>query len=289
MSTIQIGTGSLFNLRSNFEPEISRWEKEGLTLRVEEAKLGKFNFLNFTFGQPEKGAGQKEEDTFRQNLTLVVTNLLLGEVSQNLLRRMIRIDHPYLTSAEAELLSRKVLSSLTAGEKKRIERVQKEVSAFLSENNAIFLEGFFRFRLKDYFSELKENLEEAIDQLLADKEYQEFIKLLRYFVEIQEPKIAEVHVLFYSKENFRLLDEEEKPLEQEYLLKVLGDLKDEGLKYEDLLLSALITLSPERIILHHSEKTNIVNTIVNVFTGRVTFCRDCELCRNTGEDAYKDT
>ncbi|HEY8392619.1 MAG TPA: putative sporulation protein YtxC [Capillibacterium sp.] len=281
MSTIQIGTGSLFNLRSNFEPEISRWEKEGLTLRVEEAKLGKFNFLNFTFGQPEKGAGQKEEDTFRQNLTLVVTNLLLGEVSQNLLRRMIRIDHPYLTSAEAELLSRKVLSSLTAGEKKRIERVQKEVSAFLSENNAIFLEGFFRFRLKDYFSELKENLEEAIDQLLADKEYQEFIKLLRYFVEIQEPKIPEVHVLFYSKEKFRLLDEEEKPLEQEYLLKVLGDLKDEGLKYEDLLLSALITLSPERIILHHSEKTNIVNTIVNVFAGRVTFCRDCELCRNT--------
>ena len=59
-------------------------------------------------------------------------------------------------------------------------------------------------------------------------------------MEIQEPKILEVHVLFYSKEKFRLLDEEEKPLEQEYLLKVLGDLKDEGLKYEDLLLSALI-------------------------------------------------
>ncbi|HHT49733.1 MAG TPA: hypothetical protein GXZ98_10645 [Firmicutes bacterium] len=284
MSTIQIGTGSLFDLRSNLEQEITRWKKEGLALQVEEEKMGKFKFLNFTFGQPEKGISKKEEDTFRQNLTLVVTNLLLGEVSQNLLRRIIRIDHPYLSSAEAELLSQKAITTLTsADEKERIKRVQKEVGSFLSENNAIFLEGFFRFRLKDYFSELKENLEEAIDQLLADKEYQEFIKLLRYFVEIQEPKILEVHVLFYSKEKFRLLDEEEKPLEQEYLLKVLGDLKDEGLKYEDLLLSALITLSPQRIILHHSDKTNIVNTILNVFTGRVTFCRDCELCRNTEE------
>ena len=284
MSTIQIGTGSLFDLRSNLEQEITRWEQDGIKLEIEEQKMGKFKFLNFTCGKSERDQHQKVEDTFRQNLALVVINLLLGQVSQNLLRKMIRIDHPYLSAEEAETLSQKVISTLAAaGEKERIRRVQKEVSAFLSENNAIFLEGFFRFRLKDYFFELKENLEEAIDQLLADKEYQEFIKLLRYFVEIQEPKILEVHVLFYSKEKFRLLDEEEKPLEQEYLLKVLGDLKDEGLKYEDLLLSALITLSPQRIILHHSEKTNIVNTILNVFTERVTFCRDCELCRNTEE------
>lgn len=284
MSTIQIGTGSFFDLRSNLEKEITRWEKEGIKFQIEEQKMGKFKFLNFTLGKAEQEPNNKEEATFRQNIALVVTNLLLGEVSQNLLRRMIRIDHPYLSAAEADALSLKVIDTLSAvGEKERISRVQKEVNNFLRENKAIFLEGFFRFRLKDYVHELKENLEEAIDQLLADKEYQEFIKLLRYFVEIQEPKILEVHVLFYSKEKFRLLDEEEKPLEQEYLLKVLGDLKDEGLKYEDLLLSALITLSPQRIILHHSEKTNIVNTILNVFSTRVTFCRDCELCRNTEE------
>jgi putative sporulation protein YtxC len=282
LSTIQIGTGSLFDLRSNFEKEFTRWEKEGINFQVQEQKMGKFKFLNFTFGKPEKETTKQEEAIFRHNLALVVTNLLLGQVSQNLLRRMIRIDHPYLSAEEADALSLKVISTLSsAGEKERICRIQEEVNSFLCENKALFLEGFFRFRLKDYVHELKENLEEAIDQLLADKEYQEFIKLLRYFVEIQEPKILEVHVLFYSKEKFRLLDEEEKPLEQEYLLKVLGDLKDEGLKYEDLLLSALITLSPQRIILHQSEKTNIVNTILNVFTERVTFCRDCELCRNT--------
>ncbi|NLW60300.1 MAG: hypothetical protein GX073_08185 [Firmicutes bacterium] len=284
MSTIQIGTGSLFDLRANIEKELTRWEKEGIEFQVQEQRMGKYKFLNFTFGKPEKETTKQEEAIFWQNLALVVTNLLLGEVSQNLLRRMIRIDHPYISAAEADALSQKVIATLSAvGEKERVNRVQKEVNSFLRENKALFLEGFFRFRLKDYVQELKENLEEAIDQLLADKEYQEFIKLLRYFVEIQEPKILEVHVLFYSKEKFRLLDEEEKPLEHEYLLKVLGDLRDEGLKYEDLLLSALITLSPQRIILHHSEKTNIVNTIQNVFTERVAFCRDCELCRRTEE------
>ena len=284
MSTIQIGTGSRFDLRSSFEKELTRWEKEGIKFQVQEEKMGKFKFLKLTLGKPDRETTKQEEAIFRHNLALVVTNLLLGQVSHHLLRRMIRVDHPYLTAEEADVLSQKVIATLSAGEKEEwVLRVQNEVNSFLSENKAIFLEGFFRFRLKDFVHQLKENLEEAIDQLLADKEYQEFIKLLRYFVEIQEPKILEVHVLFYSKEKFRLLDEEEKPLEHDYLLKVLGDLKDEGLKYEDLLLSALITLSPQRIILHHSEKTSIVKTILNVFTERVTFCRDCELCRSLEE------
>ncbi len=285
MSTIQIGSGSLFDLRANLKEEISRWEKDGVQLNIEEKKLGKFNFWNFTLTRPGKAGNRKsDEELFRHNIALVVSNLLLGEISNNLLQKIIRIDHPYLSKQEAEALCQQVLSALSEAEKtKRLDQIQQKVRSFLEESNAIFLEGFFRFRLKDYFCELKEDLEEAIDEFLADKEYQEFIKLLQYFVEIQEPKIVEVHVLFYSKEKFRLLDEEEKPLEQDYLLKVLGDLKDEGLKYEDLLLSVLITLSPQRIILHHSDKTNIVKTIVNVFKERVTFCRDCELCRNTEE------
>ncbi len=285
MSTIQIGSGSLFDLRSNLEEEIARWEKNGIDLNIEEKRLGKYNFLHFTITEEE--ASKPNEEVFRQQLTLLVTDLLLDQVSKNLLQRMIRIDHPYLSKKEAEALSKQVVYSLTkSGENERFFRIHREVENFLDENNSIFLEGFLRFRLKDYFFELKENLEEAIEEFLADKEYQEFIKLLQYFVEIQEPKVIEVHVIFYSKDNFRLLDEEEKPLDQEYLLKTLGDLRDEGLKYEDLLLSALITLSPQRIILHHSKSTNIVNTILNVFKERVTFCRDCELCRNTEEKEH---
>jgi putative sporulation protein YtxC len=98
-------------------------------------------------------------------------------------------------------------------------------------------------------------------------------------VGIQEPRVPEVHVLFYNDEHYRLLDEEEKPLDQEYLRRVLGDLEDEDLRYEDLLLSALITLSPQRIILHHTDEPEVGKTIVNVFKERVAFCRDCALCR----------
>lgn len=285
MCTIQIGSGSLFDLRSNLKEEIARWEEDGIDLNIEEKRLGKYNFLHFTINGQE--AAKPNEEVFRQQITWLVTDLLLDQVSKKLLQRMIRIDHPYLSKKEAEALSKQVVCTLTkSGEKERFFRIQKEVESFLDENDSIFLEGFLRFRLKDYFFELKENLEETIEEFLADKEYQEFIKLLQYFVEIQEPKVIEVHVIFYSKDNFRLLDEEEKPLDQEYLLKALGDLREEGLKYEDLLLSALITLSPQRIILHHSKSSNIVNTILNVFKERVAFCRDCELCRNTEEKEH---
>ena len=67
------------------------------------------------------------------------------------------------------------------------------------------MEGFIRFRLKDYIEELKYIIDGSVDELLIDREYNEFIKLLRYFVEIQEPKVEEVHVLLEGTKNILFL------------------------------------------------------------------------------------
>lgn len=280
MPTIHIGTQQpLPELRSDLDEEISRLGDGGVFINIKERKLGKYNFLDFSLSE---GVEKKEpEEKFLTIISLIVANLLLGRISKDFIYKITRIDHPYLTKEEAWSLCDQVISSLSQNRNdERQNRIQEEIKGFLRENDLILLEGFLRFRLKDYFMELKESLEDAIDKLLVDKEYQEFIRLLQYFVEIQEPRVSEVNVIFYDKDNFRLLDEEEKPLDQEYLRRVLGNLRDEELKYEDLLLSALITLSPQRIILHHADGPEIGKTIVNVFKERVTFCRDCELCRD---------
>jgi putative sporulation protein YtxC len=281
MPAIYIGTRqSLPDLQRNLDKEFSRVKENGVLIDIEPHQLGRYAFIACVLSDAQEKDGKRPEETLRTTVSSIVSTLLLGDVSKDFVYRMTRIDHPYLSKEEAWLLCDQVISSLNeSGAERRLARVQKEVEDFLRENDRIFLEGFLRFRLKDYFFELKERLEELIDNFLADKEYQEFIKLLQYFVEIQEPRIDEVHVLFFSPEEFFLLDEEKKPLEQKYLRQVLGEEKGEELKHKDLLLSALITLAPQRLFLHHSGSPEEAETLVNIFKERVIFCRDCDICR----------
>lgn len=280
MSTVHIGARQpLPEFESEVKTEFSRLEKSGVSIKIKSRELGKYSF--FECSLLNRINEENQEESFRLLISRVITSLLLGRITKDFILRMTRIDHPYLTKEEAWTICDQVASAISASEEKgRRFFIEEEVRNFLKDSNQILLEGFLRFRLQGYFMELKESLEEAIDRLLVDKEYQEFIRLLQYFVEMQEPKVAEVHVLFYDQDNFRLLDEDAVPLDQEYLSRVLGNPGNEDLKYEDLLLSALITLAPQRIILHHKEGQEVAQTIASVFTDRVTFCRSCELCRN---------
>ncbi|NLW08901.1 MAG: hypothetical protein GX036_03455 [Firmicutes bacterium] len=282
MPAIYIGTRqSLPDLQRNLDKEFSRVKENGIFIDIKPHQLGGYAFIACILNDAPGKDGKKPEETLRTTISPIVSTLLLGDVSKDFVYRMTRIDHPYLSKEEAWLLCDQVVSSLNeSGAERRLARVQKEVEDFLRENDRIFLEGFLRFRLKDYFLELKERLEEIIDNFLADKEYQEFIKLLQYFVEIQEPRIDEVHVLFFSPEEFFLLDEEKKPLEEKYLRQVLGEEKGEEFRHKDLLLSALITLAPQRIVLHHNGAPEEAETMVSIFKDRVVFCGNCDVCRH---------
>ena len=94
----------------------------------------------------------------------------------------------------------------------RHNQILSEVNQYLDTNSNLYLEGFFRFRLKEYFTELERSVELSMDNFLVEQEYHEFIRLLQYFVEVQEPRIEEVHVLIKDKQHFYMLDEENIPL-----------------------------------------------------------------------------
>ena len=67
--------------------------------------------------------------------------------------------------------------------------VIKKLSDFLDQNNHIILEGFVTFRMQEYVDELEEVVDWAVRQYLIEKEYQEFIKLLTCFVQMQSQSL----------------------------------------------------------------------------------------------------
>jgi hypothetical protein len=83
---------------------------------------------------------------------------------------------------------------------------------------------------------------------------------------------------------FRLRDKDRQVIESDYLDGILLDQADTEMNYEDLLVSALITLAPKEVVLHiknEGQYDNTVTTLKNVFSNRVMVCMGCDLCLNT--------
>ncbi len=161
--------------------------------------------------------------------------------------------------------------------------ITKKIIEYLETSNEILLDGFVTFRLKDYMKELEDVVDKAVDDYLMEKEYKEFIRLLKYFVEIQEPKLDVVHVVGGYNNKYALLDEYGKEITNECIKDFVNEVSEGEINYDDLLVSSLITLAPNKIYIHkakHIQNKELIETIGNVFIGKVVFCEGCELCLN---------
>jgi putative sporulation protein YtxC len=135
--------------------------------------------------------------------------------------------------------------------------------------------------MKEFKEDIDSIVEKVIEKYMVEKEYNEFIKLLKYFVDVQESKLEEVHIMIDSNGDYIVKDE--------FGNDVLNNLMDElyETKYtttvssEDLIISGLITTSPKKVIIHsvhNCKNKELMDTIKNVFEERVEYCNDCKQC-----------
>ena len=76
----------------------------------------------------------------------------------------------------------------------------------MKSENFIIIDGFVNFRLTDYIKELGDIADKAVEEYIAEREYNEFIKLLRYFVEIQESKLDTINIIPSEEGSYFLID-----------------------------------------------------------------------------------
>ena len=73
-----------------------------------------------------------------------------------------------------------------------------------------------------------------------------------------------------------------QPVKSEYLDGFIVNMVDNEINYEDLLISALITIAPKQVTLHYKSREGhsvTLDTIKNVFEGKVNECMGCILCQ----------
>lgn len=294
--TISIGSTQHMDLfKAKLGCQLKLCEEDGLKIYLEESPAGKFTFLSCRISDCHecKRAPQDVQSLFKHYLADVISDIILKHWEDPLIKEIIRENYFYFGEEEKNTIYQYALRHINREERDyqdtiywlgRKNRIIQKIMDYLDVNNRINIDGFIRFRLKEYIGELRDAADRAVDEYLMEREYREFIQLLKYFVEVQEPRMDVVHVVVAGS-HFKLLDDRLKPVKSEYLEGFIVNMVDSEINYEDLLISALITIAPKQVTLHYKSQemhSTTLDTIRSVFEGRVSECRGCSLCQEPG-------
>ncbi|WP_291571967.1 putative sporulation protein YtxC [Clostridium sp. UBA4548] len=221
----------------------------------------------------------------------VLYKVIIDEFYKNNIGKLLTESFPFLKFDDIKALKEMVYRALRDEDEKvdetviyfmnRKNNVIEKIVQCLEENNEVNVQGLLTFRMKDFKEDLESIVEKVVEKYMVEKEYNEFIKLLKYFVEVQESKLQEVHIMIDEKGDYIVKDE--------FGNDILNNLIDElyETKYtakvtsEDLIISGLITTAPQRVIIHSVHNCinkELIETIKNVFENRVSYCNDCKQC-----------
>lgn len=219
-----------------------------------------------------------------------LADYIIRQYEERLISRIINTNYCYFNSVERKEILNRSLSLIKNEDKnffnnifqiRRKNVIIRRLMDYFENSNNIILDGFVNFRLKEYMHDLEEVVDKGVDDFLMDREYKEFIRLLRYFVEIQEPKLNTVHVIVGFDSKYVLLDDSKREITNECIQEYIDEISEGEINYDDLLVSSLITFAPRKIIIHclgQFRNKELMETIKNVFVGKVLVCEGCEVC-----------
>lgn len=163
----------------------------------------------------------------------------------------------------------------------RKNEITSKIVEFIQDNDEFNLDGFMTFRIKEFLPNYEKMVDKIIEKYMVQKEYSEFVKLLKYFVDIQDYKIDEVNIIIDKEGNYKILNKKGEDILSDFLID-LSNTKFSGVvAMDDIIISGLITNVPKRIVIHGSnncKNKELIETIKNVFLERVAFCNNCSFC-----------
>jgi len=169
---------------------------------------------------------------------------------------------------------------------RRRSKIIEELVQHFESNTHLDLTGFIQFRMYSYKQELREVIEYAIDEYVLDQQYEEFMMLLKYFVQLQETKTELVHLVQQEGSSFMLCDENMKPLElNNEHDRIVAEMLETEINIEDIVISSLISASPQKIIVHAKHQDyQVIRTVKAIFAERAQYCSTCPMCRQSRDE-----
>lgn len=141
-------------------------------------------------------------ENFYDKLSFILSSCVIDNFEENLLKNNIFINYFYFNSIERkQILS--ISYELIQNENefafpKREKIIYDEFHSYITKNNKIVLDGFIRFRLKQYITLLNTIIDTSVNKFIIDREYMEFISLLKIYIQSQPSNIETIHLIYQN-------------------------------------------------------------------------------------------
>lgn len=228
----------------------------------------------------------EDETSFISEISNILTFLILDNFEYHIMKRKLQKEHFYFDAVVREQILDKAtnicIEDIKAFEAKE-DILFDTFYSFLSCHKKLYLEGFITFRLKQYINELEKILDTAINQYLIEKEYDEFIYLLKLYINSEGSKTDLVHLIYHNEESI-LLDKHKNIIDTKINLTSAKYLSDISFSSCDMVLNTLLNIIPENIYIYldgNEEVDEFINTLELIFEDRVKIYRDYDALSST--------
>lgn len=225
-----------------------------------------------------------DKELFYTKLATILSYLVIDYFENDIIKNMLSADYFYFDNTELDKILDLCNENLCDDEEFSFTNRQMLLFdafyEYISTHHSIILTGFINFRLKEYRNLLEDLTDFSVNEFIIEREYLEFISLLRLYVNSQLPSPITVHLISFGNdillldENMEMIDVDKNALKAKYL-------SDVSFSNNDYVLNTLLNLLPKKIHLHlvsASGNLDFINTLQLVFENRIEICNDCNIC-----------
>lgn len=226
----------------------------------------------------------KDIDSFYNIFSNILSSAIIDFYERDIIRHIISSNYFYFTDIEQrkifDIVNNYLYNNELVESYIRKDSINISCIEYFSNNKSAILDGFVNFRINDYIKIIDYIVDMAVNKFVIDREYTEFIDLLKCYINSKDCGTTDVH-LIYQNEESTLLDESKRIIDLDESILNSKYLSDITFSSNDYTLNTLLTLLPQRIYIHLVDgiQDEFINTLKLVFDDRVYLCNDCNICK----------
>lgn len=225
----------------------------------------------------------KEYTKFYNYISNAITKCIIKFYEEFIIYSLISSNYFYFNSSEKKKILDNTLNLLLENDlsSSRYDYINNEIYENIINNHSVYLQGIINFKLSNYINFLNTQIDTAVNKFLIDKEYIEFVNILRLYIksECENSKIEHLHLIYRDKISI-LTDDNKNIINFNDNLQKNRYISDISFSSNDLALNTLLNLVPQAITIHLVDGylDEFINTLKLIFQDKVKICEECDIC-----------
>lgn len=220
---------------------------------------------------------------FNNYISNSITKAIIEYSEEEIIYNNISLNYFYFNSYEKKKILENTLNLLEEekNSKLRYDYINNEIFKNLLSSHSLYLQGSINFKLNKYISFLNTQIDVAVNKFLIDKEYLEFVNILKLYIksEAENSKTEHLHLIYKDKISI-ITDDNHNVISYNDNLRKAKYISDISFSSNDLALNTLLNLIPKSITIHLVDgyPDEFINTLKLIFGEKVKICEDCDIC-----------